>query len=1253
LPTDPAWAYFQVQAPASGPTKPTLTEPASPDSSSASTCDSGPGHDAQGCAAYSDALTQYQADQDAYESAWAHYQQELATWQTQTDERYEALDTAIESYNHGFAGAVIRSWTQYNIMRTIIESQVASSVPGQILSGLSMSLKGSELVNDKSRIVVGGQLTGDLNRLSNVQALGQHVVHEQGTAQSTWSRWRGGVKRYHQRDWSGVSVYAPPDVVTSITLSVAETLQNTRPTGSGTAVNDRQSVGELSKASAVNNPNNSGSSLAMTSAPALVVPNSSLFKVDPQSNARFLIETDPRFANYRQWLSSDYLLTASGFKPEDTQKRLGDGFYEQKLIREQVAALTGYRFLGDYRSDEAQYTALMAAGATFAQAHQLRPGIALSGAQVAQLTSDIVWLVRRDVQLPDGRTTTALVPQVYLSPRSGDLAANGALFGGAQNTGSLISARSIELALSGDLSNSGTVAGRQLLDINAKNIENTGLLRGDVALLQAEEDIDVIGGQVVAHRGLSVQAGEDFTLASTTQGGSTKAGSNRFSQQGVDRVAGLYVSGPAGVLLAQAGNNMTLTAAQVNNAGSGVTQLQAGNDFTLATVNVENSHDITWNANNYHRQSSSAEVGTQISGGGAVNLVAQDDVSMRAAQVEAAGRLSIKSETGNVVIEAGERRESLDTSRQTIRRGTLSKTTTTTRTQMSSTQAQRSTISGQGLEVLGESVVSVGTVFDSQGGELHVEGQDKTLLYEARDTRSEKTQVDVRRKGVAGLEIVLDKKSSETTKAQSSATVVTELKSDQAVRIGVGALADLLGAKVTAPKIEFERAAGADPSTAGVLRLDAAIDQSSSSVESKVETAKLWQKQEGSGRMEQTAVMTQLDGAVTFAEGLQIVVDVPQVQTQAQPLTGANLQRQIEQLSGQSGLEYLQQLQNNPAVKFIEVKLAVDSWSYKQQGLTEAGAALVAIAVAVATGGAGAGLVGTTTATATGTVTTLGGMTLATTTAATATAAATATTFAAGAAVNAGFAALASQAAVSLANNGGDLGQTLKDMSDKDTVKNILIAMGTAGVGAGQGVSAVAAQTLTGCVAGEVSGAGCESGAKTAVVLSGAGEAYRALVGYAANAVPGENRNGTKLDGTSTGDGSYEFIDHAGPNFGQQQPSDHGMNVIGLNKLGSLLSQGGTVSRALNQVPFVNATAGIHDYIFNANPDLNFTLWNVPTMLPAAALAIPASLNNPNIFWLTQIKQPSTDIKSPAPPSIIRVDNPLPRPTAKTTEAAR
>jgi filamentous hemagglutinin len=106
-----------------------------------------------------------------------------------------------------------------------------------------------------------------------------------------------------------------------------------------------------------------------------------------------------------------------------------------------VAALTGFRFLDDYRSDDEQYKALMNAGITFGQAYQLRPGIALSPAQVAQLTSDMVWLVAQTVTLPDGSTTTALVPQVYLAPKAGDLANNGQLFAG----GGVISANEVRM----------------------------------------------------------------------------------------------------------------------------------------------------------------------------------------------------------------------------------------------------------------------------------------------------------------------------------------------------------------------------------------------------------------------------------------------------------------------------------------------------------------------------------------------------------------------------------------------------------------------------------------------------------------------------------------------------------------------------------------------------------------------------------------------------------------------------------------
>jgi len=53
--------------------------------------------------------------------------------------------------------------------------------------------------------------------------------------------------------------------------------------------------------------------------------------------------------------------------------RLGDDFYEQKLIREQVAQLTGRRFLTGYANDEAQYQATN--GISFTQAHQLVLGV--------------------------------------------------------------------------------------------------------------------------------------------------------------------------------------------------------------------------------------------------------------------------------------------------------------------------------------------------------------------------------------------------------------------------------------------------------------------------------------------------------------------------------------------------------------------------------------------------------------------------------------------------------------------------------------------------------------------------------------------------------------------------------------------------------------------------------------------------------------------------------------------------------------
>ncbi|MDW7708769.1 hypothetical protein SCY21_22465 [Xanthomonas euvesicatoria] len=100
---------------------------------------------------------------------------------------------------------------------------------------------------------------------------------------------------------------------------------------------------------------------------------------------RYLIETDPRFVNYDNFISSDFLLDKLGVDPEWTQTRLGDGFYEQRLVLDQITQLTGRRYLGNYADGVAQYRALLESGVAAAGQLQLSMGVGLTAAQATAL----------------------------------------------------------------------------------------------------------------------------------------------------------------------------------------------------------------------------------------------------------------------------------------------------------------------------------------------------------------------------------------------------------------------------------------------------------------------------------------------------------------------------------------------------------------------------------------------------------------------------------------------------------------------------------------------------------------------------------------------------------------------------------------------------------------------------------------------------------------------------------------------------
>jgi filamentous hemagglutinin len=65
-----------------------------------------------------------------------------------------------------------------------------------------------------------------------------------------------------------------------------------------------------------------------------------------------------------------------------------------------------------------------------------------------------------------------------------------------------------------------------------------------------------------------------------------------------------------------AGRDLNLTGAQVVNSGSeSQTVLNAGRDLNLTTVTTSASDNLTWDKNNWLKQSTTQQVGSEVAGG--------------------------------------------------------------------------------------------------------------------------------------------------------------------------------------------------------------------------------------------------------------------------------------------------------------------------------------------------------------------------------------------------------------------------------------------------------------------------------------------------------------------------------------------------------------------------------------------------------------------------------------------------------------
>ncbi|XTV75911.1 S-layer family protein [Bibersteinia trehalosi] len=426
-----------------------------------------------------------------------------------------------------------------------------------------------------------------------------------------------------------------------------------------------------------------------THLPDINLPQASLYKINPEATNGYIVETDPKFTDRRKWLSSDYMFEQLRHNHDNVHKRLGDGFYEQRLINEQINQLTGRRFIAGYNNDLEQYKALMNSGVKYAKQFNLAVGVGLTAKQMSELTTDMVWLVNKEITLADGRKVTALVPQVYLVARNSDITSRGAVISANQIIGS---ADKIE--------NSGVIAGLDLTRLHSNQLENRGAVLGKNVDLSAQQTLINLGGTIGAVDFLSLYGGKGVEIASTLS--HSENTENTFFRTQLDRLASVKVTGDNGRLNIQSENDVTVKAASLNSAGS--INIGAEKSLNITTLKTQNREHYNGNADNYYRLDQTQEVGNRISAKGNIRAVSGGDMVVRQSDISSeSGKVLLGSRQGDVRIEAGRAEERLETARKSTSRGMFSKTTSTYRYTHDISEAIGSNIDGRKVNVIAQS----------------------------------------------------------------------------------------------------------------------------------------------------------------------------------------------------------------------------------------------------------------------------------------------------------------------------------------------------------------------------------------------------------------------------------------------------------------------------------------------------------------------------------------------------------------------
>ncbi|PNG32112.1 filamentous hemagglutinin [Pseudomonas protegens] len=617
---------------------------------------------------------------------------------------------------------------------------------------------------------------------------------------------------------------------------------------------------------------------------------------------KYLIETNPLLTDLKQFMSSDYLLSNLGYDPDQSAKRLGDGFYEQRLIQQAVTARTGQRFLDGQNSDEGMFKYLMNNAIASKDSLNLAVGVTLTSQQVAALTHDIVWLEEQEVN-----GEKVLVPVLYLANANNRLAANGALVQG----------RDVTLIAGKDLVNSGTLRASENLSATAgSDLLNSGLIEaGNRLNLLAGDNLVNQAGGIIAGRDVTVRAlaGDVINERSIT----TFQSNPGSTTQRLD-----YANNAARI---EARNDLNVGAGRdINNVG-GV--LSSGGDTTLIAardVNLVSAQEHDKLTRDRYLNESITQHGSSVSVGRDLAVSAGRDLTAVASQIEAKRNIAMDAAGDMTLASAADEQHS------------YSKTKKVTRQEDHVSQVGTSLTAGADVVLSAGKDLSLISSRISAGNEAYLVAGDNLELLAAQD--SDYSLYDMKKKGSWGRKKTRRDEVTQVTNIGSEITTGGDLTlksgGDQKYQVA-----------------KLESAKDLTLDSGGAITFEGVKDLHDES-HTKSNNNAFWNSSKGRGNTDETLRQSSLvaGGSLTIkaVEGLKIDIKHIDQKSVSQAIDAM--------VQADPQLAWLKQAEARGDVDWRQVKEIHESFKYNNSGLGPAAQLIIAIALAAVMGPMMAGM---------------------------------------------------------------------------------------------------------------------------------------------------------------------------------------------------------------------------------------------------------------------------------------------------------